>query len=43
MRKHGAPKQIVTDKLRSYGAALMAIQCSDLQETRAYLNNACEN
>jgi putative transposase len=27
MRKHGAPKQIVTDKLRSYGAALKAIQC----------------
>jgi putative transposase len=43
IRKHGAPKQIVTDKLRSYGAALKAIQCSDLQETGAYLNNACEN
>jgi putative transposase len=43
MRKHGAPKQIVTDKLRSYGAALRAIQCSNLLETEVYLNNACEN
>lgn len=43
MRKHGAPKQIVTDKLRSYGAALREIQCSNLQETGEYLNDSCEN
>ena len=43
MRKHGAPNEIVTDKLRSYGAALKEIQCSNLQETGIYLNNACEN
>ncbi|MFT6753799.1 MAG: putative transposase [Candidatus Azotimanducaceae bacterium] len=43
MRKHGAPKQIVTDKLRSYGAALKVIQCSSLQKTGVYLNNSCEN
>jgi putative transposase len=43
MRKHGAPKQIGMDKLRLYGAALKAIQCSDLQQTEVYLNNACEN
>jgi putative transposase len=39
MRMHGAPKEIVTDKLRSYGAALKAIHCSNLQETGVYLNN----
>ena len=43
MRKHGAPNEIVTDKLRSYGAALKEIQCSNLQETGIYLNNACED
>lgn len=43
MRKHGAPKEIVTDKLRSYGAALKEIKCSNLQETEFYLNNCCEN
>jgi putative transposase len=43
MRKHGAPKEIVTDKLRSYGAALKEIQSSGLQETGVYLNNRCEN
>ena len=43
MRKHGMPKEIVTDKLRSYSAALKEIQCADLQETGIYLNNRCEN
>ena len=43
VRKHGAPKEIVTDKLRSYGAALKEIKCSNLQETECYLNNCCEN
>ncbi|MFT6694238.1 MAG: putative transposase, partial [Neolewinella sp.] len=40
IRKHGAPKEIVTDKLCSYGAALKEIQCLNLQETGVYLNNA---
>ena len=43
LRKHGAPKSIVTDKLRSYGAALKEIGCSDLQRTDQYLNNICES
>ena len=43
MRKHGTPKSIVTDKLRSYGAALKEIGCSDLQRTDQYLNNICES
>ena len=43
MRKHGTPKSIVTDKLRSYDAALKEIGCSDLQRTDQYLNNICES
>ena len=43
MRKHGAPKEIVTDKLRSYGAALKEIGGLNRQGTGRYLNNSCEN
>lgn len=43
MRKHGVPKEIVTDKLRSYGAALKEIGGVNLQNTDCYLNNSCEN
>ena len=43
MRKHGTPKSIVTDKLRSYWAALKETGCSDLQKTDQYLNNICES
>ena len=43
MRKHGAPHKIVTDKLRSYGAALKEIGGLNLQDTECYLNNSCEN
>ncbi|MFT5655661.1 MAG: putative transposase, partial [Arenicella sp.] len=43
MRKHGAPNKIVTDKLRSYGAALKEIGWLNLQDTECYLNNSCEN
>ena len=32
MRKHGQPKSIVTDKLRSYGAALKEIGGAERQE-----------
>ena len=43
MKKHGAPNKIVTDKSRSYGAALKQISGLNLQDTGSYLNNSCEN
>ncbi|WP_209427740.1 IS6 family transposase [Pararhodobacter sp. SW119] len=43
MRRHGSPEVMVTDRLRSYGAALRTIGASDLQETGRYLNNRAEN
>ncbi len=43
MRKHGRPEAIVTDKLRSYGAALKEIGCDTRQETGRCLNNRAEN
>ena len=43
MRKHGQPEVIVTDKLRSYGAALREIGAGDRQETGRWLNNRAEN
>jgi putative transposase len=43
MRKHGQPKLIVTDRLRSYGAALKEIGAADRQETGRWLNNRAEN
>ncbi len=43
MRKHGRPEVIVTDQLRSYGAALKQIGASDRQETGLWLNNRAEN
>ncbi len=43
MRKHGRPEVIVTDKLRSYGAALREIGAADRQETGRWLNNRAEN
>ena len=43
MRKHGLPKVIVTDKLRSYGAALKEIGGADRQETGRWINNRAEN
>ena len=43
MRKHGQPEVIVTDKLRSYGAALKEIGASDRQETGRWVNNRAEN
>ncbi|WP_280860883.1 IS6 family transposase [Pararhodobacter sp. SW119] len=33
MRRHGSPEVMVTDRLRSYGAALRTMGASDLQET----------
>ena len=43
IRKHGRAEVLVTDKLRSYGAALKEIGALDRQETRRWLNNRVEN
>ncbi|MEW9919602.1 IS6 family transposase [Marimonas sp. MJW-29] len=43
MRKHGKPEAIVTDRLRSYGAALKAIGAEAKQETGRWANNRAEN
>ena len=43
MRKHGRPDVIVTDRLRSYGAAMKEIGNADRQETGRWLNNRVEN
>uniref|UniRef100_UPI003B5169B7 IS6 family transposase n=1 Tax=Roseovarius indicus TaxID=540747 RepID=UPI003B5169B7 len=43
MRRCGRPEKIVTDKLRSYGAALKEIGAADRQETGRWLNNRAEN
>ena len=43
MKRHGRPRAIVTDGLRSYGAALREIGAADRQETGRWLNNRVEN
>ena len=43
MRRYGRPNAIVTDKLRSYGAALKEIGNADRQETGRWVNNRAEN
>ena len=43
MRKLGQPEVIVTDLLRSYGAALKEIGAADKQEAGRWLNNRAEN
>ncbi|MCV2880313.1 IS6 family transposase [Sedimentimonas flavescens] len=43
MRRYGRPEAIVTDLLRSYGAALKAIGAANLQQTGRWLNNRAEN
>src|ERR1019366_8840607 len=43
MKRHGKPKAVVTDGLRSYGAALKEIGAADRQETGRHLNNRAEN
>ena len=42
MKRHGCPRAIVTDKLRSHTAALKEI-AADLQETGRRLNNRAGN
>jgi putative transposase len=43
MKRHGRPEVLVTDKLRSYGAAMKDIGNADRQETGRWLNNRAEN
>jgi putative transposase len=43
MKRYGQPHVIVTEKLRSYGAAMKAIGNADRQETGRWLNNRAEN
>jgi putative transposase len=43
MKRHGRSKAIVTDGLRSYGAAFKDLGASDLQESGSWLNNKIEN
>jgi putative transposase len=43
MRKHGKPEWIVTDKLRSYGAALKEVGAGFRQKTGRWVNNRAEN
>ena len=42
-KRHGKPKVIVTDKLRSYGAAMKEIGNAGVQKTGRWLNNRVEN
>jgi putative transposase len=43
MKRHGQPKAIVTDKLRSYGAALKQLGLSECHEFGGRKNNRAEN
>jgi len=43
MKRNGRPHVIVTDLLRSYGAAMKVIGNLDRQETGRWLNNRAEN
>ena len=43
LKRHGRAVDIVTDRLRSYGAALRDLGISDRQETGCWANNRAEN
>ena len=43
MKRYGNPAVIVTDKLRSYGAAMKVIGNESRQETGRWQNNRAEN
>ena len=43
MKRHGHPHDLVTDKLRSYGAALKDPGLPDDRETGRWINNRAEN
>lgn len=40
---HGVPKQIISDKLKSYKAAMKELNIQHLQDTERYKNNQIEN
>jgi putative transposase len=43
MKRFGLPRSIVTDRLRSYRAAMKVIRVSDRQECGRWLNNRAED
>ena len=43
MKRYGRPEVIVTDRLRSYPAAMKIIGNAERQETGRWLNNRAEN
>ena len=43
LKRHGRSAELVTDRLRSYGAALKDLGALDLQETGRWANNRAEN
>jgi putative transposase len=43
MKRYGGPRSIVTDRLRSYRAAMKIVGVSDRQECGRRLNNRAEN
>jgi len=43
MKRHGRPKELVTDRLRSYGAALKGLGRGDDREMGRWANNRAEN
>jgi putative transposase len=43
LRRYGSPQSIVTDNLRSYGAAMIDIGNAEKQQTGRWLNNRIEN
>ena len=43
LKHHGAPKVIVTDRLKSYGAAMKELGHAAKQSIGRGLNNRCEN
>jgi putative transposase len=43
LKRHGRTEEIVTDRLRSYGAALKDLGIRDRQETGRWMNNRPEN
>ncbi len=43
LRRHGRSDEVVTDRLRCYGAALRELDIGDRQETGRWANNRAEN
>jgi putative transposase len=43
MKRYGQPEVVVTDKLRSYGAAMRVIRNASRQDTCGWQNNRAEN